>query len=253
MRSGYDQIETFRQIGLLIEEFGFTKDHPAITRAAEFLLSFQSVEGDIRGIYGNQYTTTYTPAIVELLLKAGYDESDTRIDRCLKWLISARQEDGGWAIPVRTQGINIFEVNSLEETVEPDRGKPFSHLATGMALRALAASKKYRKSAEARGAALLLMSRFFKRDVYGDRNTVLYWLSFSYPYWFTDLMTSLDSLARLGFSTTEPKIAEAIAWFVERQSPDGTFSELKLLRNRDKELYLWITLQLARIFESFQR
>lgn len=253
MRPGYEQLETFRQIGFLIEEFGFTKDHQAISRAGEFLLSHQSDKGDIRGIYGNQYTTTYTPAIVELLLKAGFEDTDARIARCLRWLMDYRQDDGGWAIPVRTAGINIFEVDSLEETVEPDRSKPFSHLATGMALRPLALSSKYRKSEDVKRAGMLLMSRFFKRDAYPDRGSVQYWLSFSFPYWFTDLMTSLDTLSRLGFSAGEPKIAEAIEWFNERQEPDGTFRELKLLRNKDKELYLWVTLQLARIFSTLPK
>ncbi|MHB8894378.1 MAG: prenyltransferase/squalene oxidase repeat-containing protein [Candidatus Geothermincolia bacterium] len=252
MRPGYEQLETFRQLGVLIEKFGFTRDHAAIGRAAEFLLSFQSRKGDIRGIYGNQYTTTYTPAIVELLLKAGYDESDSRVDKCLAWLIASRQDDGGWAIPVRTAGINIFEVDSLEETVEPDRRKPFSQLPTGMALRALAMNKKYKRTTEVQDAAKLLMSRFFKKDDYPDRNTVQYWLSFSFPYWFTDLLTSLDSLSRLGFSASESQIAEAITWFKERQSPDGTFSEVRLLRNKDKELHLWVTLQVARVFNRFR-
>jgi hypothetical protein len=38
----YDQIETFRQVGILVEEFGFSRGHPAIELAAESLFSFQT-------------------------------------------------------------------------------------------------------------------------------------------------------------------------------------------------------------------
>ena len=68
----YDQIETFRQLAVLVEQYGFTREHPAIARAAEFLLSFQTREGDIKGIYGNQYATTYIGAIIELLVKRAW-------------------------------------------------------------------------------------------------------------------------------------------------------------------------------------
>jgi hypothetical protein len=77
-RENYDQLETYRQLGVLVEKFGFTRRHPAIERAAERLFTFQSEEGDFRGIYGNQYATTYVGTITELLLKAGYDD-DPRI------------------------------------------------------------------------------------------------------------------------------------------------------------------------------
>jgi hypothetical protein len=97
----YDQIETFRQLAILIEQYGFTREHPTIARAAEFLLSFQTREGDIRGIHGNQYATTNVGAIMELLVKAGYSE-DSRLTTTFNWLLATRQSDGGWAIPMRT-------------------------------------------------------------------------------------------------------------------------------------------------------
>jgi hypothetical protein len=81
-QENYDQLETFRQLGILVEKFGFTRQHPSIERAASFLLSFQTDEGDLRGIYGNQYATTYVGAILEVLIKAGYVD-DPRIARAL--------------------------------------------------------------------------------------------------------------------------------------------------------------------------
>ena len=54
----------------------------------------------------HQYSTTYSPAIMELLIKAGYD-NDPRILKGFDWLLSIRQDDGGWALPFRTMGKNL--------------------------------------------------------------------------------------------------------------------------------------------------
>jgi hypothetical protein len=74
----YDQLETFRQIGFLIEKYGFNKNDPSIEKAAEYLFSCQTNSGDFRGIYRTQYSTTYSSMISELLIKAGY-ENDIRV------------------------------------------------------------------------------------------------------------------------------------------------------------------------------
>lgn len=245
----YNQLETFRNIGILIEKYDFNNEDEAIRRAADFLFTFQTKEGDFRGIYGSQYATTYSALISELLIKAGY-EDDKRIDRSLLWLLSIRQNDGGWAIPLRTVNANYYDVVHSPELILPDSSRPFSHLITGMALRAFAVSGKYRNLPEIKHAARLLMSRFFKRDSYPDRNTPDYWIKFSYPFWFTDLLTSLDSLAKLGFSKNEPAIQKAIEWFVNVQDKDGIW-RLKLLRGKDKHLNLWITLAIIRMFKAF--
>lgn len=249
-QKGYDQLETFRQIGFLIEKYGFNKNHPSIEKAAEYLFSFQTYNGDFRGIYGTQYATTYSPMISELLIKAGY-ENDTRVLKSLDWLLQMRQDDGGWAIPLRTIDAKFLEVVHDEEVIEPDRTKPFSHLATGCALRALSAHPEYLKNPETIHAGKLLMSRFFKRDKYADRSAVSFWTGFSYPYWFTDLLTSLDSLSKIGFSKDVPEIKTALDWFRNHQSDDGTWVKLKSLRGQDKQQYLWITLQISRVFRRY--
>ena len=79
-QQNYDQLETYRRVGILVEKYGLTLRHPALARAAEFLFSFQTSEGDFRGIYGTQYTPNYTGGIMELLIKAGYAD-DPRIRR----------------------------------------------------------------------------------------------------------------------------------------------------------------------------
>jgi hypothetical protein len=46
-------IETWRQFRLLVEQFGCTQEHPQARLAAEYLLTWQTPEGDIRGILAN--------------------------------------------------------------------------------------------------------------------------------------------------------------------------------------------------------
>lgn len=242
-QENYDQLETYRMLGELVEKYGFNDGSPAIRKAAAFIFAFQTTRGDFRGIYGNQYTPNYSAGIMELLVKSGFGD-DPRIERGFAWLLSMRQDDGGWAIPIRTRGMKMDAMK--EEVVEPDRSKPFSHLATGVVLRAFAAHPRLRRSQEARAAGDLLAMSLFKRDNYPDRSTPDYWTKVSYPFWFTDIISALDSLSCLGFTKDDPRISDAFLKLRERQSDDGFF-DLKLLKIRDKDLKYWICLAICRI------
>lgn len=251
-QENYDQLETFRQLAMLVEKFGFTRQHPSIERAANYLLSFQTDEGDLRGIYGNQYATTYVGAILEVVIKAGYVD-DSRVANALAWLLAMRQSDGGWAIPARTVGAPLFElldVGRHSEPVAPDTSKPSSHLVTGMALRAFAAHPDWLKAAEVQEAATLLATRLYKRDTYADRGSVSYWERVSFPFWFTDIVSSLDTLSRLGFGPQIPTISAARARVRDLQRADGTFA-FKLLRTNDKDLPWWVCLAMCRILKRW--
>jgi Squalene-hopene cyclase C-terminal domain len=249
-RENYDQLETYRNLGLLVEEFGFDRKHPAISKAAKFLFGFQTREGDFRGIYGNQYTPNYSAGIAELLIKAGY-ENDPRIKKVFKWLLTIRQQDGGWAIPLRTRNRKLDAIAVHAETLEPDPLKPFSYMVTAVVLRAFAAHPVYRQSQEARQAGELVLSRFFEKDNYPDRGDPSYWLRFSFPFWFADLISALDSLSQLGFSRTEPQIAAGLQWFVANQQADGLW-DLKILKGRRRDITrLWLALAICRIFKRF--
>ena len=65
-------IETWRQFRFLIEHYGMTRAHSQVERAAEFIFTCQTGEGDIRGFLANQYATYYTGAVMALLIQAGY-------------------------------------------------------------------------------------------------------------------------------------------------------------------------------------
>ncbi len=160
---------------------------------------------------------------MELLVKAGY-ANDSRVEKGLQWLISIRQQDGGWAFPLRTMGHKLGPETFHAATIQPDRSKPFSHLVTGMVLRAFAAHPDYRRPRAAREAGNLLASRFFKPDKYPDRQAQGFWTSFSYPFWFTDLLSALDSLSLIGLGTSIPRIKEALDWFVARQRRNGLWN-----------------------------
>jgi len=247
-QENYDQLETYRQIGFLIEKYGFNRQHQAIQKAAEFLFSFQTEEGDFRGIYGNQYSPNYTAGIMELLIKAGY-EKDSRIEKGLKWLLSVRQDDGGWAVPIRTNNAKWSDVENSDEVLQPNKEKPFSHMITGVVLRAFAAHPKFRNLEDAKIAGELLTSRFFKPDKYPDRKAVEYWFRVSFPFWFTDIVSSLDTLSNLGFPPSHPQIKLALNTLRDKQLENGLW-DLKLLKTKDKDLPLWIALAICRIFKN---
>ncbi|MDP3065382.1 MAG: prenyltransferase/squalene oxidase repeat-containing protein [Methanobacteriaceae archaeon] len=245
----YNQLETFRILGELVEKYGLNRKHRQIQKAANFLFSCQTPEGDFRGIYGNQYAPTYSPAIMELLIKAGY-VNNPQIEKGFSWLLSQRQDDGGWAIPLRTRKITYKEALTLPETIETDPSKPFSNLTTGMVIRAFAAHPKYRKSIEAKIAGELLTSRFFKADKYPDRKDKKYWESVSYPFWFTNIVSALDSLSFLGFTQDNHQIKEGLNFLRDKQDKEGLF-DLKLLMIKDKDLKYWICLAICRVFQRF--
>jgi hypothetical protein len=119
-----------------------------------------------------------------------------------------------------------------------------------MVLRAYASHPRHRRSYVARVAGKILCSRILERDYYPDRGSVDFWTRFSYPFWFTDLASALDTLSLLGFHRDEPKIAEGLAWLAERQRPDGTWS-LRIIRGGDRDSALWVSFAISRIFKRF--
>lgn len=248
--AGYRQLETFRQLGILVEKYLLNRDHPSVQRAANFLFKYQTEEGDFRGIYLDQYSPNYTAAYLEILIKAGYID-DEPIERGLQWLLSIRQDDGGWVVPLRTEHLRWEEVIRLTRPVQPRREKPFSHMVTGVVLRAFAAHPDYNSHSGILPVAEKLASRIFKADNYTDRKAPEYWTRITYPFWFTDALSTLDTLSRLGLSADNQNIREAIDWFVTQQRRDGSWS-LYLLKGAGDRCYsLWIALVICRILKRF--
>jgi hypothetical protein len=235
--TNYNQYQTYKTMAELVEFYGLTKKHDAIRNAAEYLFSSQTREGEFRGIYGNQYSPNYSASITEFLIKAGYE--DTIIEKSLNWLLRMRQDDGGWAIPLRTRNRELEALNE-KETIEPDRTKPFSHLVTGIVLRPFSLMSAYRS--KVKDAGLLLADRVFTRDKYSDRLGVEYWTKFTFPYHWTDILSTIDTLTLLGINN-HPKINEIMRWFEKQKQDNGIYEVSVMAGAKYKDVNYWITLR----------
>jgi len=236
--TNYNQYQTYKTMAELVEFYGLNKKHAAISKAAEYLFSFQTKKGEFRGIYGNQYSPNYSASITEFLIKAGYND-DIRIKKSLNWLLVMRQDDGGWAIPLRTRKRELEALNE-RETIELDKTKPFSHLVTGIVLRPFSLITEYQKTV--RDAMLLLAERVFTRDKYPDRIGVEYWTKFTFPYHWTDILSTLDTLTLVGIYE-HPKISEIMHWFETHEQGNGVYDVRVMAGAKYKDVKYWITLQ----------
>jgi hypothetical protein len=262
----YYLLETFKQLQTLVYQYGFDRAHPAIAGACEYLFSCQTEEGDIRGFIGNQYAPYYTGIVMALLIKAGY-VGDPRIEKALEWLLSMRQDDGGWVIGspgwmvipnFKWSDIAALTADRKAETLKAfDKSQPFSHAGTGMVIRAFTAHPQYRKSPETLKAAQLLKSHFFKEDNYSSYKHPDNWIRFEFPFWWNNLLVALDSLSLIGIPETDKDIEKALDWFISNQQENGlwkiSYSKIHKAPPNSKtdEERLWISLAVCRIFQRY--
>jgi len=64
----------------LVNLYGMDRENEPVARAAEYIMSTQTSEGDFRGILANQYTSYYQGAMLATLVEAGYAD-DPRVER----------------------------------------------------------------------------------------------------------------------------------------------------------------------------
>jgi len=119
-----------------------------------------------------------------------------------------------------------------------------------MVLRAFAAHPGYREYEEAKYAGTLIASRFFRQDKYPDRKDKKFWEGVSFPFWFTNIITALDSLSFLEFTKDNPDIQRGLTFLSNQQNNKGLF-DLKILKGRDKDLKYWICLAICRVFVKY--
>jgi hypothetical protein len=260
----YSLIETWKMLRYLVDMYEMDRTHPAIGRAAGYVFSCQTDEGDIRGILANQYAPYYTGALMSLLIKAGYAE-DPRIERVFRWLQEMRQDDGGWVIgsPGMVGLGHLSAKEQLDLTSNParetaqafDRTKPFSAAGTGMVIRAFAAHPQYRKSEYAWTAARLLKSKLFQEDNWSSYRHPDNWVRFQYPFWWTNIVSALDSLSLIGMTADDRDVGNALQWLINSQQEIGLWkaSYSGIHRNaensRTEGAQLWITLAICRIMK----
>lgn len=259
----YKLLETFRHTNILVNMYGLNRDHPCMEKAVEYLFSCQTEEGDIRGIIGEQYAPYYNGIIVSNLNRAGYADSP-RVERIIQWLLTMRQSDGGWVIgsPGCMGTYSVEERNALTTQFvgtrqDFDREQPSGHAGTGMVIRAFATHHDHCKSTEAKRAAELLAGALFKKNNRGSYKHPDNWLRFKYPFWWTDLISALDSLSLMGFNPDHPMVDEALEWLIDNQLPAGSwkhsYSSIHKYKENAKtdELQQWINLSILRIFKTF--
>lgn len=248
--TNYDLFQTIKMLRELVVKYEFNKQHPATNEAVEYLLNFQTDEGDIREFYGIQYSPNYTSIAIETIIEAGYAD-DPRVGQFFQWILSLRQDDGGWAIPIRTTKTSFTEAMKKTDPIMPITSKPSSSWVTDLVLRAFAAHPKYQKSKEAREIGTLLMSRFFKADKYPDRRKAEYWTTFTYPFWWGDLISSLNSLSLIGFAKETPEIKAGLDYFIDKQQSSGLWKEKGLMGRNDLAWFSWHSLAICRVFKRF--
>jgi hypothetical protein len=163
-----------------------------------------------------------------------------------------RQDDGGWIVPMQA-------VPTAERTdkvwrgapIPPDRSKPFSHLATGMVLRAFATHPRYRHSEEARITTEHLKARFFKADKYNDRKGPEYWTKFQYPFWWPNILTDLDSMSLMGWASDDADVHRGLDWFMFHQEEQGLWATGYGKGKKAHEVKMWVGLAVCRVFKRF--
>jgi squalene cyclase len=245
--SNHDLLETFRNLRLLVELYACDRRHPAVEKAAEYVFSCQTPEGDIRGILANQYMPYYMGALLYLLIRAGFAD-DFRLLQGLDWLLSMRQNDGAWMIPLQKYGIKGYYQYARQAPLQPDRALPSNHLATGMVLRAFSIHPRYMPMPAIQKAAQWLKGRMFTRDSCNDHQADTYWTRFQFPFWWTDLLSTLTVLQHLGFQANDPDIASGLQWFLQHQNDDGCWHATY---EKKADADLWVTLAICRLFRNY--
>ena len=251
--TNYQMVETYRNLATLIEIYGFNKNHPAIKKAVEFIFTTQTDEGDFRGVYGSQHSPNYCAGLLELIVKAGY-ENNKQVEKAFKWLIKSLQNDGGWVLPHLAAGLKMQDCEKA--FAEPKiytarKSLPFSHMITGIVIRAFANNPKYRSSPEATKAGELLIQRFFKPDVYSSRQKADYWTKYSFPFWWTDLICVLDSLSKMEFSINNPGINNALKYYKKQQMEDGTWDFYAFKGKTHANQDSWLSFTLIKTIKRF--
>lgn len=194
----------------VLGDLGLTAEEEPIRRACEFLFTFQQESGAFcrrrrvkgQGLVWTDDAGPCTQArILRFLIQFGYGD-DARTQAGIAWLLAEQRDDGWW------------------DCGSPQR--PGCLRATHDVLRLAALDAETAAlPAIARGAervcALLTRQRLSKY------HTGAAWEILEYPPFDLSLISTLDALARLGYTTAQPEIAQALDALLRRQLPGGAW------------------------------
>ncbi len=200
---------TFWTLSVLADA-GLTRDHEQIERACEFIFTFQREHGAFcrrrrvagKGLVWREEPGPCTHArIVRFLIQFGYGD-DPRTRAGMDWLLGAQREDGTWDChPTRRYGC-------LRATHDVLRAAALDYAAAS-------------HPAVREGAAIVL-------DLLMEVNRSRYhtggeWTTLVYPHFGVDVISTLDALARLGFTREQAQIARGFDYLLSRRLPGGAW------------------------------
>jgi hypothetical protein len=229
----------------VLGDLGLTADEERIRRACELMFQDQRENGAFcrrrripgQGTVWQKDTEPCTHArIARFMIQLGYGD-DPRVRKAVEWLVPIQRDDGMWLCRgAKGRGCVRATVDVLRlAALDP-------HTAARPELFRAAAAVCH----------LLLeprMSRYHVGDAWGT------WECLNYPYFGLSLVSTLDALARLGYTLDEPRIAGAVAYLLSRQQPDGSWpldqawSRSPIDFGRPGEPNKWLTLDALRVIK----
>ncbi len=123
----------------MLAQIGYSREHPAIARALDYLRREQELDGSWFGRWGTNYVYG-TWSVLGALNAAGEDMSQPYIRKAVDWLEARQQEDGGWG-----ESCGSYWPERRDEQVESLPSQ------TAWALLALMAAGEVESEAVARG------------------------------------------------------------------------------------------------------
>ncbi len=197
----------------VLGDLGLTAAEDHVRRACDFIFAHQRPDGAFcrrrhvpgQGMVWEERTEPCTQArIVRFLIQFGYAE-DPRLRKAIDWIQALQRDDGMWFCR-GPQGRGC-----LRATLDVLR---FA------ALDPLTAFHPGIVEASAALCSLLMEPRMSRFHVGGNWGT---WECLKYPYFGFSVISALETLARLGYTLEEPRIAAAIEYLLSRQLSDGAW------------------------------
>jgi hypothetical protein len=118
-----------------------------------------------------------------------------------------------------------------------------------MAIRAFATHPVWRRKHEVLAAGAALKECFFKPDAFNERRPKSYWFKLKFPFWWSNLLTALDSLSWIGFSARDREISAALSWFRENQAEDSLWPTGYSAGRKARSNQCWVGLAVCRMLK----
>lgn len=213
---------------LALAEAGFPADHPALMRAAQWLLGQQS---DVMGDWAmqapglpaggwpfefenSQYPDTDDTALVLMALQYVNLPTDEAFTRGLNWLLGMQNEDGGWAAFDRENHTTLVEqipFCDFGEVLDPSSADVTAHVLELMGRLGYGLDEIHVQ----RGLNYLWEQQEVDGSWFGRWGV-------NYIYGTAAVLMALDAL---GVRAGNQRVDRAVQWLQTHQNPDGGWGE----------------------------